>query len=483
MHFISKYIIVFTFLTGLFSCKKLIEIDAPIDTITTDQVFETNAQAEWTVSGIYSRMINGDQVGTVPTYDFFYAGLANIAASLSSDDLVSRDGEALVNTYVLNANVLNTRNAMLTTKIWNSAYKTIYDANAAIEGIAASTSIKLNDSVRRQLTGEAKALRAFAYFYLTNFFGDLPLALTIDFQRTKNISRSPQSKIYEQIITDLTDAKDMVADDFSVGNDMNERIRINKWFVEAFLARVYLYTGKYHEAINSASTVINKTDFFGLEPDLNTVFKRNSREAIWQLAQADGYAGTPEGHALLPGFGAPAFIYSEEFLNLFTADDKRKQSWILPSQFDPNNPIDYSPYKYKLRWEPGAAEEYYTVMRLAELYLIRAEANILLSANNTAPAIEDLNAIRERAGTTLLPLTLTAEEVIDAVALERRMELFTEGAHRWFDLKRTGKASAILSEIQYKQPWQGDYQLLYPIPSKEIEVNSALTQNPQYDNF
>jgi uncharacterized protein HemY len=73
------------------------------------------------------------------------------------------------------------------------------------------------------------------------------------------------------------------------------------------------------------------------------------------------------------------------------------------------------------------------------------------------------------------------QQVIDAVAKERQMELFSEWGHRWLDLKRTGKASAILSDITYKQPWKGNYQLVYPIPEMEIRNNNKLIQNPQYN--
>jgi hypothetical protein len=121
------------------------------------------------------------------------------------------------------------------------------------------------------------------------------------------------------------------------------------------------------------------------------------------------------------------------------------------------------------------------VMRLAELYLIRAEASLLLSAGNKGAAISDLNVLRQRAGLNDLPVTLSAAQVTDAIAQERRVELFAEWGHRWLDLKRTGKASAVLSQIAAKQPWAGDYQLLYPIPATEITNNKNITQNPVYE--
>jgi starch-binding outer membrane protein, SusD/RagB family len=121
------------------------------------------------------------------------------------------------------------------------------------------------------------------------------------------------------------------------------------------------------------------------------------------------------------------------------------------------------------------------VMRLAEVYLIRAEASLLLSEGNKGAALNDLNALRARAGLDDLPNTLSAAQVTDAIANERRFELFAEWGHRWLDLKRTGKAKAVLSQIPTKQPWAGDYQLLYPIPATEIINNKNIIQNTGYD--
>jgi len=469
----------------LLSCKKLVEIAPPIDTITTEQVFENNKQAEWAMAGVYSRMINGSNVYQTAQFEQFAAGLANLAGGLSSDELIVTAGNSDFANYALNINALTVLNASNTNQLWKSAYKTIYDANGVIEGIAASTSPALSDSVRKQLTAEAKTIRAFAYFYLVNFFGDLPLVETIDYNKTKNLARRPKSEIYDLIARDLTEAKANLPGNFFADND--ERIRINKWFAAALLARVYLYTGQYQNAVNNATEVISQSSLFELETDLNKVFLKNNKEAIWQLAQLtqSGEVGTPEGKMFIPesALHFPPFYLSDSVMNLFDAADKRRINWIESFQQTPTSPVFNYPFKYKVGLAYGTQTEYCTIMRLAELYLVRAEANILLSAGNKNIAITDLNVLRQRAGIADLSSSLTASEVINAIANERRRELFAEWGHRWLDLKRTGKAVAVLSAIPYKQPWKGDYQLLYPVPKGEIEVNYSLTQNPQYNNF
>jgi hypothetical protein len=126
------------------------------------------------------------------------------------------------------------------------------------------------------------------------------------------------------------------------------------------------------------------------------------------------------------------------------------------------------------------ANEYQMVMRLAEMYLVRAEAKINGAPGGKDGAIDDLNVIRNRAGLGMLAKSLSDQAVKAAVAKERQIELFAEGGNRWFDLKRTGAAHAVLTAIPLKLPWEGDYQLLYPIPVREIQTNSALIQNDRY---
>jgi hypothetical protein len=120
------------------------------------------------------------------------------------------------------------------------------------------------------------------------------------------------------------------------------------------------------------------------------------------------------------------------------------------------------------------------VFRLAEQYLIHAEALANGGGTGVVEAIKDLNKIRLRAGLGELPLTLSKEATLIAVAKERQTELFAEWGHRWLDLKRTGKAHDVLSVLPLKQPWAGDYQLLYPIPLSEIQANVRLVQNADY---
>lgn len=127
--------------------------------------------------------------------------------------------------------------------------------------------------------------------------------------------------------------------------------------------------------------------------------------------------------------------------------------------------------------------EYYTVLRLAEQYLIRAEANTRLG--QTQAAIDDLNVVRARVALFALPASLSQQQCMNAVEQERRVELFTEWAHRWFDLKRwpgisnpnLTRADEVLGAI--KPDWQPTDQW-YPVPRSELQLNAFLVQNPGY---
>jgi len=142
-------------------------------------------------------------------------------------------------------------------------------------------------------------------------------------------------------------------------------------------------------------------------------------------------------------------------------------------------PYKYRSYTSSTTSDPdNSRKENSTVLRLAEQYLIRAEARA--QQNKLDLAIADVDVIRARAGLPLIANTnpsISKTALLDAIMQERRVELFTEWGHRWFDLKRTGKALAVLSAIK---PGFTSDDLLYPIPESELNKNPFLEQNPGY---
>lgn len=446
------------------SCTKLVKVSEPVNTITTAETFNSDATATSAVMGIYNDIVTGHAGGG---NNLSYGnGLLTFNAGMSADELNMLNGPSLFEINALQATNFPEQ------ELWNNPYYDIYLANAAIEGL--SISLGVSDEIKKQLTGEAKFIRAFCYFYLVNLFGDVPLALTTAYATTDTLSRAPAEAVYKQIQNDLEDAVSLLASDYSISK--GARIRVNKFGAVALLARVYLYQKQWAKAEASASTVIGDSQY-QLSTDLNRVFLANSTETILQWHQnGDVFPfATAEAYNLLPtDFGnPPGYYFTPQLLNSFEAGDLRRVAWVDSVN---NGSLLFYPCKYKVRvGAQGNVTEFTTVLRLAEQYLIRAEARAF--QNNTTEAINDLNEIRKRAELPGLSFLSTKEQVLDAVAQERKIELFAEWGHRWLDLKRTGKADSVLSLV--KTGWLPSKKL-YPIPAGELINDVKLIQNPGY---
>jgi hypothetical protein len=159
-------------------------------------------------------------------------------------------------------------------------------------------------------------------------------------------------------------------------------------------------------------------------------------------------------------------------LSAFETGDQRKVAWTKTVTIS-GVPYTY-PYKYKIGNNATSITENNILLRFSEQYLIWAEARAQLG--NLSGAINDLNIIRTRAGLANTPAVSQAD-ILKAIQVERRVELFTELGFRWFDLKRWGIAAQVLAPL--KPDWQ-ETDLLYPIPLSQIDYNPFLTQNPGY---
>jgi hypothetical protein len=238
----------------------------------------------------------------------------------------------------------------------------------------------------------------------------------------------------------------------------------------ALLARVYLYTGQWAKAEQAANAVISSNTFSLPTPD--KVFLINNSEGIWQLAPVITNYNTPEGYALVPTT-IPSYYLQNTLATAFEPGDLRYANWVKSVTYA--GTTYYCPYKYKVK-SGATIAEYYNVLRLAEQYLIRAEARN--NQSNTTGAVSDLNVIRKRAGLAALSTGLSPDQCKAAIEQERRIELFCEWGHRWFDLKRTNRANAVLGAVKPK--W-APTAALYPIPVTEIQADPSIA--PQNDGY
>ncbi|PWG78306.1 RagB/SusD family nutrient uptake outer membrane protein [Pararcticibacter amylolyticus] len=475
--FVSIYHIsaVFSLLVLISACEKAVEVGPSSVALNGDNVYTTDGGAQSVVAGLLTRMAGANA---------FYNGSSSISLTmgLAADELVNYSQSNQVNAAFYS----NTWAPNLTPPFWSEIYRELFICNTAIKGISGSSS--LTPSVRTQLLGELKFIRAFNFFYAVNLYGDVPLTLTDDYKVNNNIARSPQQQVYDQILKDLKEAMEVLSDGKYVngsGAAVTERIRPNRQVVAAFLARVYLYLEDWKNAEHQASSVISNANYT-LVSALSQVFLKGSREAIWQLQPVSTtYVNTADAAFLVLSSNAFATAgqlpLSDRVTSSFEAGDQRLTSWVgqYTTTTTPAATYNYA-WKYKANTLASTAPstEYPVVMRLAEQYLIRAEARA--RQNNTDDARADLDAVRERAGLDKTPASDPAS-LVDAVIRERRVELFSEWGHRWFDLKRTGQLDDVMKIVT---PTKGGtwspFRKFLPVPESDLLANTSLLQTDGY---
>ncbi|MDR6785708.1 hypothetical protein ABIE26_004823 [Pedobacter africanus] len=482
----NKIFILIASLSVVVGCKKFVEVDSPSTNVTSANIYEKDAMAASVLTGIYTKM----SVSSIK-----YEGLSGICfyTGLSSDELTLIDGLGTPETDGFYTNTLGSQISGF--GFWNDIYSQLYVINSAIEGISNSTS--LTPTVKKQLLGEAKFLRGFCLFYLVNLYGDVPLVLSTDYKDNTLILRSAKTEVWKQIVQDLKEAQTLLNPDYldaTLTKPTQERVRPTKSAATAMLARAHLYLKDWKEAEAEASALINNPIYSLVT--LDEVFLKNSKEAIWQLQPVHLGDNSQEAIAfiLTPEFGlnyTPVSL-SESLLNDFDLGDQRKLKWINNAVIDG---ITYTfAYKYKKINLTGdvsfPVEEYSTILRLSEQYLIRGEARI--QQGKIAEGITDLNVLRDRATDKTVPadqqlkqlsISLSMNDALTAVEHERQIELFSEGGHRWLDLKRTGRVDDVMRvELPKKDPnsvWKS-FKQYYPISLTELKNNPRLNQNEGY---
>lgn len=446
---------------SLTSCEKFLEIDPPKTSLSGSTVFVSDATATAAVVGIYERMTE--------LTDRFQSGTSSVTllTGLSSDEFYSVSTSSQQIEFYDNE-LLEDNN--IVSKFWADLYEDIYSANAVLEGLEQSQQV--TPAVRQQLEGEVKLIRALSYFYLVNLFGNVPYTAETDYKKNSLASPTEKSEIYAHIIDDLKDAQNLMAENYVY----YERVRPNRLTATALLARVYLYLEDWANAEAEATSVIDNS-LYEIGDDLNSTFLKESKEAIWQLQPVvPGYA-TYDGLSFIFSGVRRDVALSDEMLNAFETNDNRRTSWVGSRVI--SDVTYYYVYKYKVRILGNATDlppEYLIVFRLAEQYLIRAEARA--HQGEFLDSQEDLNVIRNRAG---LPNTTASDEasLLQAIEQEKRIEFFGEWGHRWFDLKRTDRADAVLSTIKGSN-WQST-DVLFPLPQIEMTLNPNLKpQNSGY---
>ncbi|HCV82489.1 MAG: RagB/SusD family nutrient uptake outer membrane protein [Zunongwangia sp.] len=452
--FVKSYILALVII-GLNSCTDFVEVDPPKNILVSETVFEDPATVESALANVYYTMRQQGIVGYDLSADMgIYADEMDYYGSNSND----------LSVYIhsitpINSNVSN---------YWNNAYTLIYAVNDIINGVEDSSALSVEE--KATFKGQALFVRAFLHFTLVNIFGDIPLITTPDYRMNNTTGRTPVNEVNEAIIEDLILAVSLM----DASDPTGERVIPNKAAANALLARVYLYTENW-ELAESTSTIL--IDQFELETNLSNVFLKESVETIWQFKpDPTNIRNTSEANQfIIQTSSGNHYALTNVLMNSFEEEDLRREQWVGNFTSADGSTSLYFPYKYKALLSEVESLEYSIVFRLAEQYLIRAESRAQLG--NISGAQNDLNNIRNRAGLDDTAAG-TQSTLLAAILQERFVELFSEQGHRWFDIRRTGKAGENLESL--KPNWKTT-DTIWPIPESELELNpNLLPQNPGY---
>ncbi len=443
-----KNIIYFLIILGLtmVSCTKMLDVE-PAQSISADQAIKDKAGVEKAITGAYYSL---HDVGN-------YGRNRIIADDLAADNLAwtgtTRDYQQIAD------NLIASDNGIIE-GIWASNYDCINRVNNVLDRIGG---ISMTAEERNMYTGDALFLRALSHFNLLNYFGGVPIKTkpTSDLSSI-NQARNSVSQVYSQIINDLLNAENILPATRTAG-------WASSFSASALLARVYLtqFQGTGDQAlatlaISKAERVIGQGGF-SLAPAYADLFSGNTTEAIFEVIfDAQNYNRLAQYFFPVSLTGRYEVSPPAAFVQSFQSTDTVR--FLSSVAFDEKK----LPYGYKYRDIVSGTDRVF-VLRLAEMYLIRAEA--LAYTNGDTEAIRaDINTIRLRAG--LDPTTAASiPELKLAIENERRHEFAFEG-QRWSDLVRTKRATAVLG-IDEKYT-------LFPIPLSELQTNTLMTQNPGY---
>jgi len=451
------------------SCNKFVDV-VPVTEIDASVMFTDERSATNAVVGIYAKMQETQSFfnGYLSRYAGLYSGELTKTSTTNTTDISFWDSHVQPTDAIIS-------------EFWNSGYFYIYSANLAMQKLAGSPTIPAK--AKDALMGELRFLRAFVNFYLVNLYGEIPLVMTTNPDSSSLLNRAPQADVYKQIVKDLNEAFKLLPVAYPVSyNAPSDRIRPNRAVAAGFLAKVYLFMRDFSSAEKYSSWVID-SGAYAMETNLENTFLATSKELILGLYPTNTRYNTVEARLFLATPSKPGFIFTSDVIQKFLPNDLRLKQWIKTVGTPPNQV--YVPYKYKV-YESAQVTEYTVIVRLPELYLIRAEANWNLG--EYAKAVEDINLIRARAQTNLLSRITTSDLIRQTIEDEYLREFFAESGNRWFQLRRLPgisdtqkkRADEIIPLIKPGK-WEG-YKIYWPIPKEEILKSKYITQNPGYTN-
>ncbi len=381
---------------------------------------------------------------------------------------------------------------------WSAHYKAILNLNAAIKALNIGNLEGIPQSDMDVLMGQAKMLRAYNYFMLVRMFGDIPLITeSIEDPIHAEINRATTAEVYNLITADLLEAVAKLPASWPSA----QRGRPAADAAKGLLAKVYLTmasyplnkTENYQKAAEMAAQVI-LSGRYSLVPDVHEVFSLNTKygpEMMWSFnSNYEDLATDPQIWTDMDGWGD--FSADPVWVGNYP-DQPRKYAYVQVVSKEGDNYLDIGAlpgikkYLYDTDddYESGRSVVNIPILRYADVLLIFAEADNLANNGPTQEAVDAVNQIINRAngninnpGDPLATPGMSKEDFDAKVIQERNLELCFE-FDRWFDLIR----KHILKEMNNPEVQQNfsEEDYLFPIPSDDIRLNPALTQNPGYN--
>jgi tetratricopeptide (TPR) repeat protein len=475
---------------SLTACNKQLDIE-PRQSVDATTAIDTQDKVGSAVVGLYAELDDPNLYGT---------NLILVPELLAVDNYIRFQG-TFSNFRDIAVRNTNSSNSTAET-IWREAYQAINQANLVLEALPVVTS----ESLHAQYEGEARFVRAAMYFELVRLYGKQYVAGTTNSQpgvpinltpvrtveqASASNSRATVEAVYAQVIDDLTQATKLLP--------ASNGVRATAYSAHALLARVYLQQGNFAAAKEKANLVITKSGK-ALAPTVESVFSsRNSSESLFEIQQNDqnnagsSNAGLGTHYASIGQFGRGDVLVLPAFANLYGATDARGYG---PTAANGTPALLYNSTGARRVAAPGralrtgkfkTASQNIPVIRLAEMYLIRAET--AFRAGDVPGALADLNLIRSRSNATLLTeADLTPLNGLTTILRERQLELAFEG-FRIYDLKRFNAIlvparAATATTAAVPAVLANSDRLTLPIPKRETDLNDpnspALEQNPGY---
>lgn len=480
------YILVLAVSALMVSCKDYLDIKPSsqgiqISNTSADSLlYKSPSEVEAALAGAYADFRN-----EYYSLDYFVNGDAQ-----SDDAYAGADNPANFQIDDYNIDATNTN----VSRDWAYLYSTIGKANAVINNVDAVPG--LEEERKKQIKGEASFIRAFMYFQLVQLWGDVPLQLqsvtTISYDLLDELfpimfpARAPQEEVFAQIISDLELAVE------SVKSVQPDKGFATKGAANAMLAKVYatIQPPQWDKVLLYCDAVM--AGGYSLLPDYDMLWdnlNENSAESIFEI----NYAGTSEsgnwGASMFQGLDWKKFnTPSNDLVKAFDDEQDmiRKNASIIwldvsGKWSDPYWPQTNFPFVNKYRIYTSNSPQNYIIIRLADIILLQAEA--LNENGDQGGAAALVNQIRSRV--SLPAVEASSQDAMRlAIEKERRLELAFEG-HRWYDLKRTGRAITVINSAIGPQGTVFGYnlntnKLLWPIPQAELDKNTKLVQNPGY---